>query len=477
MIRKTDPQAIAPYLKDASNYSGGAAEEVVIPESVAELIAFLRNNKRPITIAGAGTGLVASRIPESGIIISLERFNSIGEVDAGSIDDGFIDVGPAVTLEQLNERLESGPYFYPPNPTETLASIGGTLATNASGSRSYKYGVTRDYVLEADVILSDGRDVTLRRGMSIETPLKLSDGAEISFPKITYTSPVCKNAAGYYIRSGMDWLDLFIGSDGTLGIFTRIRLKLIQRPAAFISGILFFENEESCWNLVETIRKARRERIDPCSLEYFDRRSLDRLRKKFENIPEHAAAALFFENAVEREEEYDSGLEAWYDFLSEEEVLLDDSWFAQSARDLKRFHQFRHELPVLLNEENSRLGRIKIGTDMAVPDKYFREMMHLYEEELEAGGLDYVVFGHLGDNHLHINLLPESGQGDRAQEIYVRLVKRILQWQGTISAEHGIGKLKKKFFAEMVGRKALDELKTVKKTLDPKLILGGGNLL
>ena len=152
MIRKTDPQTISPYLIDASNYSGGSAEEVIIPESEDELILFLKNNELPITVAGAGTGVTASRIPDSGLIISLERLSDLGE-----IENGFIDAGPAVSLAQLNAYLETTKYFYPPNPTETLASIGGTLATNASGSRSYKYGSTRDYVLEADIVLADGR--------------------------------------------------------------------------------------------------------------------------------------------------------------------------------------------------------------------------------------------------------------------------------------------------------------------------------
>ncbi len=267
MIYKINPQTISPYLKDASNFSGGSADKVIIPESSDELIAFLKNNDHPITIAGAGTGMTASRIPESGLIISLERFDQLGD-----IGNGYIDVGPAVSLSQLNEHLDSTKYFYPPNPTETLASIGGTLATNASGSRSYKYGSTRDYILEADIVFCDGKSVSLKRGSTIKKPLRLSGGQEIRFPDIKYTSPACKNAAGYYIKPGMDWLDLFIGSDGTLCMFTRIRLKLLPCPAAFVSGIIFFTNEEMCWSLVDSVKKSNIELINPCSLEYFDRR-------------------------------------------------------------------------------------------------------------------------------------------------------------------------------------------------------------
>ena len=121
--------------------------------------------------------------------------------------------------------------------------------------------------------------VTLKRGLTVNNPLKISDGRELLFPEVTYKSPACKNAAGYYVRPKMDWLDLFIGSDGTLGIFTRIRLKLKVSPFSFISGVLFFDKEEECWNLVDLIKKSNNKFINPCSLEYFDRHSLNRLRK------------------------------------------------------------------------------------------------------------------------------------------------------------------------------------------------------
>ena len=470
MIYKTDPQAISPYLQDASNYLGGFADKVVIPESIEELSSFLKTNTQQITIAGAGTGITASRIPESGCIISLERFDSIGNPE-----NGIIDVGPAASLANVYKKLEATEYFYPPNPTESLASIGGTLATNASGSRSYKFGVTRDYVLEADIILADGNTINLKRGLTINNPLNISDGRQLFFPETTYKSPLCKNAAGYYVRPNMDWLDLFIGSDGTLGIFTRIRLKLEVRPSSFISGILFFHKEEECWDLVAFIKKTNSKFINPCSLEYFDRHSLNRLRKKYANIPLPAQSALFFENDIDRQSDHDPALEAWFDYLKETSALS-DSWFAQSSSDLKRFHEFRHAIPVLLNEENSRLKRTKIGTDMAVPDAHFMNMMIFYKNELESSGIDYVIFGHLGDNHLHINFLPDEQDIQKAHELYARLVEQILEWNGTVSAEHGIGKLKKKYFLQMVGEKSLAQLKAIKEIFDPGFILGKGNI-
>ncbi len=471
MFRKTDPETIAPYLKDASNFFEGQASEVIIPKTREELVAFLKENKKPVTLAGAGTGLTASRIPLSGVVVSLERFKAIGPVI-----DGTLRVGPAVTLQDLRDFLKNSGWFYPPNPTEWLASIGGTLATNASGARSYKFGTTRQFVLAAEIVLVDGRTASVHRGDTIDQPLQLDDGSVVHFPKVKFESPKCKNAAGYFVQPGMDWLDLFVGSDGTLCVFTECTLKLLPAPADFLSGILFLEQEEACWDLLEKIREAKTPDISPCSLEYFDSRSLQRLKQQFGNIPENAQAALFFEQDIANSEEYDTCLESWYEFLENENILLDDSWFAQGPKDVETFNDFRHKLPLMINEENSRLKRVKMGTDMAVGDAHFRKMMEFYRSELGASGLDFVMFGHIGDNHLHINLLPEKQQMQMAQKTYSSLVDQVLEWGGTVSAEHGIGKLKKEYYHKMIGDQTLEELQDIKKSLDPEGRLGVGNL-
>jgi len=469
MIRKTNHETIAPYLRDASNYSEGTAEEVLIPENLKELTEFLKIDSRPVTMAGAGTGLTASRIPSEGVIISLERFNEIQ-----AIANGEIWIGSAVTLIELQNYLKNSGWFYPPNPTETNASLGGTLATNASGSRSYKYGVTRDFVQAVECVLADGRRVLVKRGHKISDPLCMDDGSEINFPEISYTSPNCKNTAGYFVQPEMDWLDLFIGSDGTLGIFVNICLKLVPEPAAFLSGVLFFEEEKFCWELTSEIKSELT--VSPCSLEYFDRFSLNFLREKYPNIPLKAKAALFFEEDVSEHEMYDTKLTDWINFLTDKKILLDDSWFSQNEIDNATFHEFRHQIPILVNEKNSRAGREKIGTDMAVSDPHFMDMMEFYERTLSDSKIPYVIFGHLGDNHLHINLLPDNSQVQHAVSIYDAIAQQIIAWKGTVSAEHGIGKKKRKYFYEMVGEKNIEDLMKIKKTLDPQGRLGKGNI-
>ena len=469
MLRKTSKETIAPYLRDASSYSGGNADEVLIPESVEELIIALKNESRPVTLSGAGTGLTASRIPLEGIIISLEKFK---EIEA--VENGEIWVGPAVALSDLQEHLKKTAWFYPPNPTETNASIGGTLATNASGSRSYKFGVTRDFVNAVDFALADGRRVLVKRGHKISDPLRLDVGSEINFPSIAYSSPNCKNTAGYYVQPDMDWLDLLIGSDGTLGVFVKICLKLLAKPDVFLSGVLFFEKEKFCWDIIPEIRTESL--VSPCSLEYFDRFSLEMLREKYPHIPSQANAALFFEEVVAEREHYDATLEKWFIFLENKNILLDESWFAQNEKDIETFHKFRHQIPSLINERNSRAKREKVGTDMAVSDPYFLDMMEYYENVLAGQGIPYVIFGHIGDNHLHINLLPDSTQLKLASTLYDQIASKIIAWNGTVSAEHGIGKKKRKYFYEMVSKENINDLEKIKKTFDSQGKLGRGNI-
>ena len=172
----------------------------------------------------------------------------------------------------------------------------------------------------------------------------------------------------------------------------------------------------------------------------------------------------------------DMGIFRGDDFLTDKNVLLDDSWFAHDEKDVHAFHEFRHQIPILVNEKNAKDNREKIGTDMAVSDNYFDEMMRYYEKMLSDTGLPYVIFGHIGDNHLHINLLPDPSQKNIALALYDEIAKKIFSWNGTVSAEHGIGKKKKKYLFQMVGKSNMEDLKKIKNTLDPQNRLGAGNI-
>src|SRR5438105_334637 len=214
------------YLIDTSGLRGHA-EKLFVPSSETELLEIIANAQRgsmPVTVAGARTGVTGGAIPQGGWIISLEKFRRL------DISEGRAIAGAGVSLEAIQEAASRAKQFYAPDPTERTASIGGNIATNASGSRSFRYGSTRKHVLALRVVLMDGRVLQVRRG----------DKVDFAVPEIPLPSTT-KNTAGYLLAPAMDWVDLFVGSEGTLGIVTEAELQLLPKPADTLAGVVFFD--------------------------------------------------------------------------------------------------------------------------------------------------------------------------------------------------------------------------------------------
>lgn len=512
---KTQLEDIQDYLTDASNMQGGAAERLFIPETADEVSEILReaNEKGiPVTVSGARTGTVGGAIPFGGYVISMERLNKIVEIDK---EGKFAIVQPGVILGDLQKAVEAVGLFYPPDPTEWSCQIGGTVATNASGARSFKYGATRDFVESLGVVLATGENATIVRGrdwaMDGEISVTTDEGREIQFKVPTYVRPkVRKNVSGYYNEEELDAIDLFIGSEGTLGVITEIKLSLIEKPKEFLSGIVFFANEPDLLDFVDAVRSASFENrdavfptapsffdpdrpvtrscffpaidgkfpgvFDATLLEYFDANSLKFISEKFPETPTDAAGAIFFEQETTPETD-ESILEKWNGLLERHNADLDRSWFTTNEQDLERMRAFRHALPVTVNERVAKNKQRKIGTDMAVPDDAFRSFLRFYKQLLDTSGLDYVIFGHIGDCHLHANILPQNdAQAEKARHVYGRCVAQAIMLGGTVSAEHGIGKLKRKYLSAMMGERYLNEMAEIKRAFDPRGILGRGNI-
>ena len=211
-------------------------------------------------------------------------------------------------------------------------------------------------------------------------------------------------------------------------------------------------------------------------LEYFDDRALKFICEKFPQTPTDAAGAIFFEQETTAANE-DDLFEQWNDLLEKHGADLNRSWFTTNEQDREKMRAFRHALPVSVNETVVRNKQKKVGTDMAVPDANFASFLRYYKETLDASGLDYVIFGHIGDCHLHANMLPKNeAEAEKSRHIYGRCVAQAIMLGGTVSAEHGIGKLKRKYLAAMMGERYLNEMAEVKKTFDPNGILGRGNM-
>lgn len=477
------------YLKDAGNMPGGYADRVYIPETLDEIRQIVRQanaNATPLTVCGARTGTVGGAVPFGGVVISTEKLNRIKAIDISAMT---ATVEPGVVLADFQRAVEEKGLFYPPDPTEWSCQIGGTIATNASGARSFKYGPTRNYVHGLTVVLPDGDLLQLRRGecsaLNGILRLRTESGREIEVRLPTYQRPrVRKNVSGYFADSEMDAIDLFIGSEGTLGIIAEAELRLIPKPAGAVSGIVFFPVESDLLCFVDELRRlsfASREKrnggiIDATLIEYFDNQSLRFINEKFPETPAQMAGAIYFEQETSPETE-DEVFEAYNTLLEKYNAALEKSWFAISAEDKEKMRAFRHSLPVAVNERVVRNRQKKIGTDMAVPDENFASFLRFYKENLTASGIEYVIFGHIGDCHLHANLLPaDADQARRAMHLYGRAVAQAIMLGGCVSAEHGIGKLKRKYLYVMMGERYINEMAEVKKAFDPKGILGRGNM-
>jgi D-lactate dehydrogenase (cytochrome) len=187
-------------------------------------------------------------------------------------------------------------------------------------------------------------------------------------------------------------------------------------------------------------------------------------------------SAIYFEQETNSAAE-DSVMSGWLELLEKHQALADDSWFATNEQDQANLREFRHALPVLMNEWFARHRQRKVSTDMAVPDSAFAEMLQFYQSTLQTSGLKYTIFGHIGDNHVHVNILPrDDNEGAKAREIYVQFLKRAAAVGGTLSAEHGIGKLKRDYLRLFYPEESLREMAALKHAFDPAGILGRGNI-
>ena len=463
------------YLTDASFIRDGHAERVVLPETideVAQVLAEANRARTPVTVSGAGTGTVGGRVAFGGIVLATDRLNHIKSiVRENGAARGVAEAG--VVLSDFQRAVESEGLLYPPDPTERGCFLGGTVATNASGARTFKYGPTRNYITGLKVVLASGEVLELRRGevhADSHGRLRIGKSLEVQLPDLRMPA-TRKNATGYFVAPEMDAIDLFIGSEGTLGVICEITARLLPKPEALFSGVVFFENEADVLALVADVRA----QVDARAIEFFDGESLNFLREKYSTIPAEAVAALFFEQETTTSTE-ESVFEQWTTLLDQHHALT-DSWFATNAADQAKLREFRHQLPVLMNEWFARYRQRKVSTDMAVPDEAFPGLFRLYQDALRDSGLRYTIFGHIGDNHVHVNILPrDDAEGARARELYVQFLKHAAAAGGTLSAEHGVGKLKREYLRLFYSDDQLREMAALKRALDPNGILGRGNI-
>lgn len=491
-----DPASVADLLHDESQLAAAAVASVAEPTSIAELRQVLRwhaNHGHAVTVSGARTGVTGGAVPEPAThLVSVARLTGVTAVDLEA-DPATVTVRAGTTLRSLQGEIASKApgWTLPLDPTETSASVGGMVATNAAGSRAYRFGATRDWVAGLTVELVSGRTLTLRRDVdrAADDAIVLRDsGDERTVHLQAIPKPQTKHAIGYGFVSGGDLVDLFVGSEGTLGVVSEVTFRLMPAGESRLMFLQCLATPPQAFALVDAIR--RDPRLRTTALEFLDARSHELAREtgkpEVARVLAHAppgSCSIFAEFGYDDE----AGLEATIEGVVAHVAAAGGDEAAglagvddQVRRDILAF---RHAVPERINATIARRRERhpalhKIATDMAVENQDLGWVYDLYSKTLTGAGLDHAIFGHVGNNHFHVNILPrDESELQRAKVIYGEFARALVARGGCVAAEHGIGRIKKHLLPVQYGEPVLEVMRAAKRWLDPDWRLNPGVLI
>ncbi len=495
-LLRSDPEQIQGFLQDESKCIGWA-ESISFPETEEEIEAVVtvcQESHLSLTIQGNLTGICGGAVPQGGHIINLSKMNRILEL---KLEEGLVRVEPGVLLQDLNQVLRQKrrekALFFPPDPTEASASIGGMAACNASGAGSYFYGATRNYVNGIRLVAAQGV-LHLKRGEKTQQEclqeLGEPDGSFLLEKKI-----LGKNVAGYDWQPEGDAVDLLLSSEGTLGIISELELRLLPVPAQKM-GILFFFRENRL--AIDFVRWLRGELVvsleerpvgTPIAIEYMNRSAFQIVKefrevkaelKRFQQIPEAIEAGIYVEFHEDSEQKIEEVAEQLLRLNGHFNMVEGQEWCAFDEESLEQIRVFRHAIPECANlrmvERKTKESRLrKLGTDFAVPNEKLMASMVMYQQGVKELGIDSLIFGHIGDNHLHVNFLPKTWEeSGKSQSLIAEWEAQVIAWRGTITAEHGVGRSKRSAFQRMYSSKDLQIMKAIKVRFDSEGLFNPG---
>ncbi|MEO8078480.1 MAG: FAD-linked oxidase C-terminal domain-containing protein [Acidobacteriota bacterium] len=437
----TAPEDVIPYSFDGTAALRQLPEAVIFPRTADEVARCVRlavSRSLPIVTRGSGTGLSGGSVPSAGsLVLCLARMHEILAVDARNLT---LRAQPGAVTMAIDEAAARHGLFYPPDPgSMRISTIGGNVAENSGGLRGLKYGVTRDYVMALEVVMPDGR--------------------------ITRFGSGCvKDVAGYSMK------DLFIGSEGTLGIITEVLLKLVPRPEARQTMLALYERIEDAAETVSAIIAAR---IIPCTLEFLDQMTATCVEDFAQvGLPTDCAAVLLMET---------DGHPA---AVADEAARMAAIAREHGARDVRLARDAAEALALASARRNafSALARRRPTTileDFTVPRSELAEMVGFIAETARAARLQIGTFGHMGDGNLHPTFLTDERDADEMARVHHALdliAKKTLALGGTITGEHGVGLAKKAWLRQQMGDDSFEVMKQVKRALDPAGLLNPGKI-
>jgi len=510
----TDREQLEAVEHDASNYPGGKALALVKPQNEAEVSAILQRYARILPV-GAQSSVTGGASPNREVVLSLARQDRI--LESGS---DYIRAQAGLSLRTLREALAIEDKYYPPVPSYDGATVGGVISTNAAGPATFKYGATRPWIQALTVVLASGAVLDLERGQCIahhDGYFEVDEGTRLyRVPVPTYQMPrVQKCSAGYYAKSSMDLIDLFIGSEGTLGVITEATLHVISPRPEICVALIPCSHEAQALALTQSLRaislKTRQTHnqrgLEVSAIEYMDARSVEILRAdgsdrrnaitlgtdartlllvQFELSPELAARAY---DDLAQALEPDASDVPLVQFvrilvqsgsLEQTELVMPGDWGR-----IEQMYALREAVPygvnarVLQAKQKQHPLITKMAADMIVPFDRLGTMMQIFREGFESSGLDYAIWGHVSDGNMHPNLLPRSlDDMHHAQRVILEAGKAVIALGGCPLAEHGVGRnpTKQALLKDLYGESGLQQMLAVKQALDPEEKLAPGNL-
>ncbi len=433
-------------LEERITYAYDATKNKCLPEAVAfprsvqqisRVLALANEHQIPVIPRGAGSGMTGGSIPvQGGIVLVLNRFNRILEVD---IENLVAVVEPGVITHDLHLAVQEHGLFYPPDPASmNFSTIGGNIAENSGGMRAVKYGVTKDYVLGLEVVLPSG--------------------------EILHTGSKCiKDVVGYNLTQ------LFVGSEGTLGVVTKAILKLLPLPEGKKTLSAVFP---SMLAAAKTVSDVVRHKILPTTMEFMDKHSIWSAGRYLDlGLPQDTEAFMLIE--LDGDQEL---IEK--NILRVKEVCLANGalsvHIAVDAAEQDQLWQARRAVSASLAHHRAI---IKINEDIVVPRARIPEMIAAIEEISKKFGVLIANFGHAGDGNIHVNVLPQQEPLELAEQAVEAIFRKTVELGGRISGEHGIGTSKKKYMRMNLEPGVINLMRSIKKAIDPQNILNPGKIL
>ncbi len=484
----SDPDVVKGFERDSSNLPGNA-EILCRPENDKEcalILTYCRNAKIPLTIAAGRTNLNGSATPEGGMVLSIEKMTHPEfqlDFNAGCISTPvgrYLEDMRNAALQQSQNKL-----YFPVDPTSRReAMIGGTISCNASGFVPGPAGAMRYWTEGLDFLTPNGYKITCKRGQYISNEgkfiLNFPDGP-VTWKVLTYPRPDIKNASGPYSDENgtVDLVDFLVGSEGIFGLITAATFRLKKMPDEYLDLFFTLPSEQDAVRFYGYMQDYFEGDLSQLTaLEYFGFNSqnyMDHREKLFQLDSEvgiYLQIPLYGQTIEDVAANWLNVLQLSKCGIHENGILL-----LNNSQDWQTFFEARHSIPANALDKAHQLDTYSILTDTIVPPNNFQKFLDCAHTLLKESKIEYLLFGHLGDCHLHFHLIPTRDQQEKALDIYQKIVQISAKMGGVYSAEHGTGKRKRIDFIECFGNKGVDQVRISKAALDPDFLLNRGNVI